>query len=353
MRKRRFFEIAVLTSLTGKWAKGGWITKRGYDIWAERANAEGGIKVGRERYPVRLIYYDTRSDPDYAKKLTEQLLHEEQIDFIFGPYSSDETLAIAPVIERAKVPHITGSAESGEILERGFEWTFGVLLADSSPLKAPLKLLERELDPGVASAAILGADDSFSRSTASAFRSAVEELRFKLKYYATYPSYQEEFIPLVQQVKAHNPDVLIVSGHIDNLINIIQATRALDYSPQAYVMHYGVAAQDFVDALGSDAKGILGVSQWNPQADYRGPVFGTAQDFHRLFVERYDRQPDHTEAGCAATGAIFQQSIERAGLEPPLGMKDKLLLRDMLWETEFETFFGPIGFSREKSQTGR
>lgn len=344
--RRRSFEIAVLTPLTGKWAKGGWITKRGYDIWAEQANGSGGIEVAGARYPVRLIYYDTRSDPNYARNLAEELLAHEQIDFIFGPYSSDETLAIARVIERFKIPHITGSAESDEILKQGFEWTFGVLLTDSSPVKAPLKLLKQELDPSVASAAILSADDSFSRSTAKAFSTAVEELRLKLKYRATYPSHQEEFAPLVWEVKRANPDVLIVSGHIDNLINIIRATKFLNYSPKACVMHYGVATQDFIDALGSDAKHILGVSQWSPEIDCRDPVFGTAQDFHRLFISRYNRQPDHTEAGCAATGVIFQQLIERSELKPPLGMKDKLLLRDMLWELEFETFFGPIRFVR-------
>ena len=96
-------------------------------------------------------------------------------------------------------------------------------------------------------------------------------------------------------------------------------------------MHYGVATQDFVDALGTDAKGVLGVSQWSPQVDYRGPVFGTAQDFHRLFAHRYNRQPDHTEAACAATGEIFQQLIEQSSLKPPLGPEDQRLLRDMLW----------------------
>lgn len=293
-----------------------------------------------------MIYYDTRSDPGYARKLTEQLLHEEQIDFIFGPYSSDETLAIAPAIGRFKIPHITGSAESEEILERGFEWTFGILLTDRAPFKAPLKLLKQRLDPGLATAAILAADDSFSRSTAEAFLAAVEELRFKLEYHATYPSHLEEFATLIHKVKKFDPDILISSGHIDNLINITRATKSVGYAPKAFVMHYGVATQDFVDALGNDAKGILGVSQWCPQADYRGPVFGTAQDFHDLFVSQYNRQPDHTEAGCAATGVIFQQLIERSGLKPPLRAEDKLLLRDMLWELEFETFFGPISFSK-------
>jgi branched-chain amino acid transport system substrate-binding protein len=33
-------------SLTGKFAKEGQLVKQGYDLWKERVNASGGIKVG-------------------------------------------------------------------------------------------------------------------------------------------------------------------------------------------------------------------------------------------------------------------------------------------------------------------
>lgn len=347
-RRKEVFEIAVFTPLTGKWSKGGWITKRGYDIWAEQVNAKGGIQSEGKCYPVQLIYYDTQSNPRYASKLVEKVLNHEEFDFIFGPYSSEETLAIAPIIERFKIPHITGSAESEEILKQNFEWTFGILLTDSSIFRAPLKLLKQNLNPDLTTVAIISADDVFSRSTAAAFRSAVEELRFKLKYWQIYPSDQEEFAPIIQQVKKGKPDVLIASGHIDNLIHIMRTVRSLNCSFQAYVMHYGVATQDFIDALGDNAKGILGISQWSPQVECSDSVFGTAQDFHQLFMERFNRQPDHTEAGCAATGVIFQQLIEHANLTPPLRLKERLMLRNLLEEFEFETFFGLINFSTSR-----
>ena len=60
-RRQEGFEIAVLTSLSGKWDKGGWITKRGYDIWAEQVNAESGIKVGRGRSEERRVGKECRS----------------------------------------------------------------------------------------------------------------------------------------------------------------------------------------------------------------------------------------------------------------------------------------------------
>ena len=346
-RKPGFFEIAVFTSLSGAWAKGGWVTKRGYDTWSEWINAKGGIKVGSKKYPVRLIYYDTHSDVSYARTLVEEVLSTEKFDFIFGPCSSDETLAIAPVIERFKIPHITGSAESAEITEKGFEWTFGVLLSNPPSFKSPLKLLKRELNLGAATAAILSADDSFSRFTAKSFLNAVDKLNLKLQCHITFPPHQEDFTSSIHKIEKYDPDILIVSGHISNLIDITRAVKSLSHLPRAYVMHYGVATQDFVDALGHDAAGILGLTQWSPEINYQGPVFGSAQNFQRIFVSRYDRQPDDTEVGCATAGVIFQQSIEQLGLEPPLKQEDKYMLRDTLWNVEFETFFGPIHFFPE------
>jgi branched-chain amino acid transport system substrate-binding protein len=350
--KRNFFKIGVLTSLTGHWTKGGYSTKRGYDIWAERVNSEGGIKIDDKRYPVELIYYDTQSDPEIGGKVAESLIAEEDVDFIFGPYSSAMTLAVAPIIEQYKVPHITGSAESVEILKRGFEWTFGVLLASPSVMDPPLRLLKYQLDPGLQTAAIIGADDVFSKSMAEDFLRAALELGFKIKHYEFYPVNCQNLASFICKVKARSPEVFIVSGHVDNLIEAVRTSKALGFHPQAYVMHYGVASQDFVDVLGKDAKHILGVSQWSPEANYKGPVFGTAKEFHDLFVARYNREPDHIEAGSAAAGVIFQQLIERSGLKPPPGPKDKLLLREILWELEFETFFGPISFS-ERIPKGR
>ena len=345
-RKRDVFRIGVVTSLTGIWAKGGYNTKRGYDIWADTVDSRDGIKVGSERYPVQLIYCDDESRPDVGSRIIEDLLAKGEIDFIFGPYSSAVTLAIAPAIERFLIPHMTGSAEADEILEKSFEWTFGVLLGNVSSVRAPLKIWSEQVHLGLATAAVIGADDIFSRSIAEAFRSAALELGFRLRHYEIFSSDLEDISPVIRRVKERAPDALAVGGHVDNLVTAVRTARSLDFNPEVYVMHYGVASQDFVNALGRNAEHILGVSQWSPEANYKGPVFGTAKEFDDLFMDRYDRAPDQIEAGCAAAGSVFQQVVEKTGVIPPLAIAEKRILRDQLHELEFETFFGPINFTR-------
>lgn len=345
-RRRTEYEIAVLTSLTGKWAKGGQLTKRGYDFWQRRVNSRGGIRIGKTFHQVRLVYFDTQSRPSFARQLATELFSRERFDFIFGPYSSEETLSIAPAIEEFEIPHVTGSAESEEILTSGFSWTFGVLLCSSSGVTTPLRFLKTRTSLNIQTVAILSGDDAFSRSTSTAFQRAARHLELTLCGNLLYSSDLQSLDDYVLCVSNLQPDVVVVCGHIDNLINVVRAAKAIRFFPKAYVMHYGVASQDFVDALGSDARGILGFSCWSPESDYRDDIFGRARSFQEDFVREYGRSPDHTEAGCAATGVIFQTSVQQHMLPPPLRLRDQKHLRSVLAEDSFETFFGPIRFRR-------
>ena len=106
------FKIGVITSLSGDLATGGSVTKRGYDLWAKAVNAAGGIEIGGKKYPVRLVYGDDQSQPAQAASAAERLAAQEKVDAVLGPYASGTTIAAAPVLEKYKVPMITGSAES-------------------------------------------------------------------------------------------------------------------------------------------------------------------------------------------------------------------------------------------------
>ena len=51
---RDFFKVGVITSLSGDLATGGNVTKRGYDLWANAVNEQGGIEIDGKKYPVKL-----------------------------------------------------------------------------------------------------------------------------------------------------------------------------------------------------------------------------------------------------------------------------------------------------------
>ena len=110
--ERDYFLVGVVTELTGELTYGGNITKRGYDLWAEKVNEAGGIEINGEKYLVQMVYGDAQSDPSVGADAAERLITDTGVDFLLGPYSSSVTLGVAPISDKYGVPHITGSAES-------------------------------------------------------------------------------------------------------------------------------------------------------------------------------------------------------------------------------------------------
>jgi branched-chain amino acid transport system substrate-binding protein len=64
-------------------------------LWQSYVNAQGGMTVQNEKKSfVRLIWYDDHSEISTARKNVFQLLREDKIEILLGPYSSSLTLAV-------------------------------------------------------------------------------------------------------------------------------------------------------------------------------------------------------------------------------------------------------------------
>src|SRR4030042_4189964 len=154
--KRDFFKIGVVTSLSGELAFGGTVTKRGYDMWEDAINAAGGIDIAGKKYKVKLVYADDQSTPATAAVGGERLITQEKVDCILGPYASGTTLALAPICEKYKVPHITGSAESPLVWLKKFKYTFGTIPPVNSNARSAIRTLAEEGTPKPQTIAVLG-----------------------------------------------------------------------------------------------------------------------------------------------------------------------------------------------------
>jgi branched-chain amino acid transport system substrate-binding protein len=90
-------------SLTGRFRPQAQQALRGIRLWQSYINAQGGIAVRNgEKRSVRLIWYDDRSQISFARKNVFQLLREDKVDILLGPYSSSLTMAVVEVAEEYK-----------------------------------------------------------------------------------------------------------------------------------------------------------------------------------------------------------------------------------------------------------
>ena len=92
---------------------------RAYDMWVEDVNARGGMYVKEydKKIPVRVIRYDDKSDIGTAVKLTEKLLLDDKVDFLFPPWGTASHFALAPIVTKYKAPVVAITCSSVKLRE--------------------------------------------------------------------------------------------------------------------------------------------------------------------------------------------------------------------------------------------
>lgn len=339
---RNYYKVGVVTSLSGQMVRGGNVTRRGYDLWAEEVNKKGGIEVAGHKYKVKLVYADGQSNPQSTADAAQRMITRDHVDFILGPYASGTTLGAAPITERYKVPMITGSAESPTIWTHHFKYTFGTIPSVDHTAGKIVQTIVNQ-NPSAKSIAIFGVNDPFSKSAAEAYRTEAKKLGLKILSYDVVPT-DADPQPLVIKARSEDPDILAVSGEINNNINVINAMKSINYSPKALAMHYGVNTSSFIKATGKWSNYVIGATLWSPKTPYKGPLFGTAQDYYKTANIRYGSAPDYTEAASSAAGEAFAAALKEAKLTPPLNRAKREKLMKALEKINIMTFYGPIKF---------
>lgn len=336
----------VVTSLSGDNRFGGNLTRRGYDLWAEEINKLGGVEIAGQRYAVEMFYGDAQSRPASGADAAERLIIQDEVNVLFGPYTSGVTLAAQPISAKYRVPMISGSAESPNVWLEKPPFNFGMIPAVDLTSGKSIGVLADSLGSKAKSVGVVGVDEPFSKETAEGFRNGVEDAGLELTRFELFPA-NADLTPIVSNLKADNPDIVAVGGHENIFINFVNTARSLDFRPKALLMHYGVTAAAFIDQVGENANGILGISMWTPNLPYSDDLFGSASDYSELSYTRWGTRPDYTEAACSASGLVLQDAARRLGKAPPWDEQTRVELADAIEATDIETFYGPVVFAKE------
>ena len=101
------------------------------EAWAQDINQKGGLKVGKDKYSLKLFIYDDKSDEATARRMYERIAVVHKAHLMIGPYSSPLTFAATTAAENQGIPFLAICANSPKIYDRGFQWVACVI--DAAP----------------------------------------------------------------------------------------------------------------------------------------------------------------------------------------------------------------------------
>ena len=330
--------LGASVQATGPSANMGHYYVDAYNFAVEKINAAGGVNVGGKKEKLALKIYDNQSDLNLSVRQYVQLLTQDKVHFLLGPYASNFALADSAVSEKYQVPMVQGGGAADQIFSRNFKYVFGTVPAASDYFGSTVALMT-QLKPAPARVAMLFADDSFDVAAAAGTRPLLKKNGFELVFEQKYASNTSDFGSLIAQLKDQQAQAVLVAGHETEVLNFIRQAKSLNYAPLMYSFTVGVPSADFRKSLGSDADYAFGMTSWMPSADQKDRWFGDGAAFEREWIAKYKYEPDyHVATGVADVQALVM-AIEAAQSTDPKKV------RDALTQVDFPSIYGQIKFT--------
>jgi branched-chain amino acid transport system substrate-binding protein len=264
-------QIGATAALTGPVSSLGATQGKLWEGWEHAQNEAGGIMVRSlgKKLPIKIIYYDDKSDPKVSVKFYEKLINDDKVQFLIGPMGSPIGFASTTVAERYKFPMLLGPSSDPKIFERGFKYIQGV---QDLATEWSRHYFDMHGKLGKAKTmAILAEDILFSRGVADGSKRFAAAVGMKTVFDEVAPKDIEDFTPIVARMKAAGADLAYISSYPPFFIKFAKQAAELGYRPAA--LHCPLCSAASVrQNLGPLAELVTGEIFWVPGmrlGDYR------------------------------------------------------------------------------------
>ena len=314
-----------------------------YDLWAADVNADGGIYVEEfdKKIPVEFVRADDTSDVPTTVALTQQMLEEGEIHFLFPPWGTAFNFAIAPIISEFETPVVGCTVGSRQLVENSSDFPYFYTLLNQY-IDQGTALVELLEDLGVSTVAIIHNDDLFGIDFNEFVEPALTEAGIEIVFQETYPLRPTDLSQTLRGAQDADPDAFLAFSYPDETFLMTGQAIEIGFNPDVFMASVGVAFPSYRDAFGPAAEGVIGTGAWNPGVDTED-----AQGFYDRYVAMHDgAEPDRwASAACYATGQVLEQAIEAAGTLDPKAVKEAMDT------TEFNTILGTFRFENQLNPT--
>jgi branched-chain amino acid transport system substrate-binding protein len=340
-------KIGASLPLTGGLAINGQKHKDGYQLCIDLINQAGGL-LGRE---VELIVSDNQSSNETAQAQFERLINEDQVDVLFGTFSSRITFPTTSIAEQNQMVYPIPSGVALQIYERGYQYIFNFQPNAAEYVGKSYQGLMQDLvkpEQMPKKAAVVYADDFYANAVVAGLTGKTETIAGTDKQIDLAPGalasagievvfeqqWPEEgfsdWITLANSVKGSGADLAIgFTASPDEAIQLVRAFKTVNYQPTTVIMGQGTQVE-FQEQLGEAANGVMIHSAWHPAVQWEGRLAGkpfSNQDFQAAFEDRFGRAPDEDEAIPFATCQGMEQAIRATGSIDNGALRDWLAAR--------------------------
>jgi branched-chain amino acid transport system substrate-binding protein len=334
--------IGISLPLTGDFSQPGGEAKRGYEVWRDMVNDEGGI-LGRE---VKLKIVDDASNQDTIVSDYTKLITQDKVDLVLGTFSSLLNFPASAVAEKQGYVYVEPAGGAPDMFSRGFEYLFFAQPA-TAPHQADvfvdyIKSLPEADRPKTA--AYPTQDDPFTRPVIESMQQQLEGIGVKTVYSSVYPADTTNFQTIANTLKNKKPDLIAQGAVFEDGVGLVRSLKQLGYNPKALFQTSAPSnAGQYSDGVGeANTEGVFYTVSWNESA-----TTPLNEEFVTAYGEAYDgASPAEDAADAFAAAQVLQKAVEE------VGEIDQAAIKDYLHSNEVETILGPLSWNEKGEPQG-
>ena len=325
-------------SLSGDNADLGQLYADSYNLAIDTINEMGGFEAGDgNTYEFEMELRDDESDASNAQSIYRELINQEGIDYLLGPYSSTVTLPASAIAAQNQVPMVEAGGASTEIFSQGNEWIFG-LLPTADRYAVSMVDMGAAQSPAPEVGGLLVQDDAFSVSAAKGVRPRFEEHDISLEVDRTFPTETSDLSTELGAVRDAGVDMLIMCAHQKHAVVMAQQLESQQVNVDMAGATVGTLSDSFKEDAGANGDYLYGPTSWDPGANFDDPVFGDTNGFVDAFTGEFDYNPDYHNAAGATVITTYMDAMKRVDEIEPTA------IRDAVRDSNFDTLYGTIQF---------
>ncbi len=319
--------IGCLTPLTGDGANYGKSTKEGIDLAVEELNNENFLDK-----PIEIAYEDDKINPNDGINAANKLVNEN-IPVIIGPFGSSVTLAVAPIVNKAKVVLIGASATADSIADAG-DYVFRITPPNSRQGSDVADFCLTKLN--LKKAAIIYQNNDYGTTLRMAFEKQFTQNNGTVTISEGVDLGIKDLKTQILKIKETNPDVVFFPLHVAESGLLLKQSKELGLNVK-FISSDGAMVQDLLNIAGNAAEGTF----YTTLALGYGVNDNDINKFNISFKNKYAKEPDVYAAYYYEVTKILAKVIKESGYDAD---KIKTGLYAMTGEKSYSGITGKTSF---------
>jgi branched-chain amino acid transport system substrate-binding protein len=308
-----------------------------YETWVPEVNAAGGVYLSEfgKKLPIEEIIYDDKSDVGTMTRLTEKLILEDKVDFLWPACGTAFIFGQAPIANKYGYVLVTAEGGATTIKDSLYSLPYSfITLSFSDWYELPV-LADVWAAAGVKSAYVTYIADLHGIEYSGVAGSEFARVGIKIVGNVSLPPDLKDFAPVILDAMASGADAFCVFAYPDQVMPITGTMIGLGYNPKAVVMGPGANFGFYHTAFGPQVEGVCNFACWN---DKQTPALKELAD------KLYTGKPEDIQDWWGHDYYWAGLDIWKAAVEQ-VGKVDQQALRDTLATAKLDTVLGPTWFT--------